>query len=1179
MQFCFGQIGFEDLEVTDFTDSMNSYLFADINFDGQVDIVTYGIYSIDWYENSGINVVFLRKKVITEEVYGTYSIAILDFDNDGDDDIVSASQFDNKLAWYENTNGLGTFGPQQLITISTSSIGFVYAVDVDNDNDLDLIHQSGSTTIWLENTQSSVGNFTNEQDLPNVNEFGSSLDLDNDGDSDLVGFSYSGFYWYENIGAGVFNSRIFLISNANVRDLDFDDIDNDGDYDIVFYSELSSGSLRIYTNDGSGNLSMTATVSTTANSTENKSIELSDIDNDMDLDILLTINEDLYFSENINNSNSFSNINLIAEDFIVLNNVKSTDLTNNGNQDVIILSRSRTLSLLENIGNQNFSDRSIITSDVGFSEYVIAADLNGDGNKDVIFSSLSENVIGWYENLGGDQLFGPQQIIFTEPGIPKNIITADIDNDGDQDLVAITPGTQYQGQEGKVMWIENLDGLGNFASPDYIEFDPFDEPYSLAVFDMDNDGDQDVCVLYITAFDGDELYWYENTNGSGDFGSKQSIQLNIGEQSEIKNFDLDGDGDQDILSYSRLDDSVSWLEHVDGNGNFSSPIIISNNALSVNEAHATDLDSDGDIDVMYMSNENDDSIFWHENLNGLGNFGDRILISSEIGVNGSTAISSEDLDNDGDQDIVTSSRSAFGGSEPDEILWIENINGLATFDPPKIISIENYWPLSIFITDMDNDGDKDILSSSRGSDKIFWHDNIGIVSNEISGYVRLNTTNDECSSVNLGVSNLMVTTVMEDVSYSTYTLDNEFTGFYQIFVGSGEFTTSISSSIPNYYVSNPNSFSSTFDNVGGLNSIDFCIEPIATVTDLEIAIYPAIIDPRPGFNTWYLVVYRNIGTTNLSGDVIFEFDESKLQLLQTNQTIASQTSNTLVFDFVDLIPFETRTIFLKFNVLPPPTNNNGDELSATATINPVSGDETEEDNVFTLDQTLIGSYDPNDITVLEGDQILLEDADKHLHYLIRFQNTGTASAINVRVENVLDDKLDWTTMQLESLSHDGRVEIIDQTDVSFIFNNINLADSTSDEPNSHGFIAYKIKPKDDVVLGDVFSSTAAIYFDFNPPIITNTVTTEIVETLSVDDFESNLFSVYPNPTNSELTVNSTYGFDSLTIIDINGRILNMVSNKNRELNMFINVEDFANGIYFLKIKAANTEQTLKFIKN
>ena len=236
-----------------------------------------------------------------------------------------------------------------------------------------------------------------------------------------------------------------------------------------------------------------------------------------------------------------------------------------------------------------------------------------------------------------------------------------------------------------------------------------------------------------------------------------------------------------------------------------------------------------------------------------------------------------------------------------------------------------------------------------------------------------------------------------------------------------------------------------------------------------------------------------------------------MQFVNATETPSAQTSNLLTFDYLDLNPFDTRIIDLEFILFAPPTTNIDDELITIATINPVSGDETPEDNIFELQQIVIGSYDPNDIRVLEGDEITIDEIDKYLHYIIRFQNTGTASAINVRIDHTLDSKLDWTTMQLENLSHNGRVEIIDGSNVSFIFNNINLIDSTTDEPNSHGYIAFKIKPKNDVVVGDIINGVADIFFDFNPPITTNTTSTEIVAPLSVGEFEENNVSLYPNP--------------------------------------------------------------------
>ena len=84
----------------------------------------------------------------------------------------------------------------------------------------------------------------------------------------------------------------------------------------------------------------------------------------------------------------------------------------------------------------------------------------------------------------------------------------------------------------------------------------------------------------------------------------------------------------------------------------------------------------------------------------------------------------------------------------------------------------------------------------------------------------------------------------------------------------------------------------------------------------------------------------------------------------------------------------------------PPVNIN-DELVFTSTINPISGDETASDNVFNLNQIVVGSYDPNDKTCLEGTTISPTKIGDYLHYLIRFQNSGTAPATNIVVKDMI----------------------------------------------------------------------------------------------------------------------------------------------------------------------------------
>jgi hypothetical protein len=369
-----------------------------------------------------------------------------------------------------------------------------------------------------------------------------------------------------------------------------------------------------------------------------------------------------------------------------------------------------------------------------------------------------------------------------------------------------------------------------------------------------------------------------------------------------------------------------------------------------------------------------------------------------------------------------------------------------------------------------------------------------------------------------------------------------------------------------------------FTNLSGSNAeSDFCVEASQAINDLSVVIYPDLDEPRPGFDTSYQIVYSNTGTTQLSGNITFQFDDSKIQFLNASESVVSQTSNTLTFDYSDLNPFETKTIDLDFNVFPPPTTNIDDILVSSVSINPVSGDETQEDNTFELEQTVIGSYDPNDIQILEGEEVHIDAADMYLHFLIRFQNTGTASAINVRVEHILDNKLDWTTMQLQSLSHEGQVEITDGSEVQFIFNNINLPDITNDEPNSHGFIAFKIKPEENVVVGDIVSGVADIYFDFNPPIITNTATTEFVEVLGSEAFSLNDILIYPNPTEGLLYLKSDLQIDKIEVFDMLGR--QSISQEFNKSDVEVDVSELQKGVYLINIQSNGLNFLKKFIRN
>ena len=331
----------------------------------------------------------------------------------------------------------------------------------------------------------------------------------------------------------------------------------------------------------------------------------------------------------------------------------------------------------------------------------------------------------------------------------------------------------------------------------------------------------------------------------------------------------------------------------------------------------------------------------------------------------------------------------------------------------------------------------------------------------------------------------------------------------------------------------------------------------------------------PGLRHVYQLVYENIGTTQLSGNVEVDFDGALVSFVEATPTETSASGTTISWDYSNLNPFETRSIEVVFEVEQPPIVEAGDVLPYTATVNPVSGDAAPDDNVFQLNQIAVNSYDPNDKQVLEGYQVLIENADEYLHYVVRFQNMGTASAINVRVQDSLDEKLDWTTLKVLDASHAMETQLVNST-IDFIFDDINLPTATSDPEGSQGFVAFKVKPLPTIQLDDVVANVADIYFDFNAAIITNTVYTRFVDELGVSDLETLKIVAYPNPANDILNIQAEGSISSIEVMNLLGQtLLNSKGNSNREQ---IDISGLAAGNYFVKVVVGDGSRVLRVVK-
>jgi len=448
---------------------------------------------------------------------------------------------------------------------------------------------------------------------------------------------------------------------------------------------------------------------------------------------------------------------------------------------------------------------------------------------------------------------------------------------------------------------------------------------------------------------------------------------------------------------------------------------------------------------------------------------------------------------------------------------------------------------------------------------------------EITGYNKLDSDANGCDNQDIDFPQLEIT-INDGTTSGSFIANNS--GAYNIPIADGSYTLTPVLENPDYFNISPSSFTLDFFSDPNPYNQDFCITPNGTKNDLEIVIIP-LEQARPGFDADYELVYKNKGNTTLSGMLSLDFQDDFMNLVVANPSVDTQTISNLSWNYVDLQPFESRSIFLTMNINTPTDPDfpvyGDDVLDFVASINPVSGDEIPDDNTFDLNQRVLNSYDPNDITCLEGDVIAPEKVGDFVHYVIRFENTGTASAINIVVKDEIDvNKYDISTLKPIAGSHSFVTRIKEENSVEFIFENINLPEN---DANNDGYVSFKIKTQPTLVLGDTFSNTAEIYFDFNAPIITNTAVTTVEEPLSVSDYELDRnITLYPNPSNGTIELKNKSGefLNYAEVINVNGSVIYELSLDTTSFSNSISLK-LESGIYFFKLYTDKGSVTKKLI--
>lgn len=1055
-----------------------------------------------------------QQVIESNETRRPLSLVSLDVDGDGILDLVASLQMDNRIVWYKNSGG--TFGEQRILVDDTWYINKLIVEDVDLNGLPDLVGVSITTDQlqWWPNMGSGV--FGSGQtialthDQPRVFM---ATDVDNDGLTDYIIANYTGgtLQMVRSLGAMQF-SAIETIDTPGwgVRTIEGADIDGDGLQDIVTgRMGISESEVAWYRNLGEGNFSTRNVLYLGLDTIQSAGV--ADLNNDGNPDIYSStyINNsvDVYFN---NGSGEFGAATTIDSGPDGIELIVSTDMDMDGITDLVFSTYpAGSVKWLRNDGSGLFTFGGSITSFAKGVRSILSADLNGDGDPDLAYCSYTDSRIAWHSNEGGG-LFGPQQEITTQVDGPMGVSTGDLDGDGDLDVLCASFA------DGHVSWYEN-DGDGSFAPQRSIA--NVVDARCAVVADIDLDGDPDVLVASRIT---NSIFTFLN-DGSGAFTGPQVVSTTANLVTDLKFADLDLDGDQDLVAQGE-----SYLACFlnTGDGTFEEPYLFTGDVSGSLPFDLVDLDGNGLLDVVHTTSGYS-ALAWFRNLGG-GSFSSQIMIDESVS-SGPTPIGA-DIDRDGDQDLVLGVGFV--------LIWYSN-NGNGTFAPPSSFGGEGSVPDAMVVYDVDGDGYVDVITASTNSDQIAMYRNLGngnfasrLVIAEYSSARILHAANlDANPSLDLlcaswmddllfwhknyfgsrframgrryidmdldgvpdadepGMSNGLVSCA-PDLNYAI-TSEN---GSYRFELDSGTYHIATQgqgqlwdlTSEPFYDVS----LTGTAPVAAGL---DFGY--VANV-DTSLIIPTLVLGNGPcGSMVPLWLTYTNQGTRREQGTITMQLD-SAFSFGSSSPPPDVQTEYLLSWDFDSLDFFESRTIALV--VQRPGFGSMGEPFTNTMVIVTTDGAGAIAGTLQTESSgTVACSYDPNDKQVEPigyGALGAVPINTNSLSYTIRFQNTGTAPAWTVSLNDQLPAFLDRSRLEVLGYSHQpSSVNINANGELEVRFESIFLPTRDTDPLGSQGFVKFRVG-----VLGEPphltqITNTAAIHFDFNPPIITNTTLTTLVD--------------------------------------------------------------------------------------
>lgn len=847
------------------------------------------------------------------------------------------------------------------------------------------------------------------------------------------------------------------------------------------------------------------------------------------------------------------------------NSVSSTwgDYDNDGDIDVFISNNVGGVNkLYTNNGDGTFTKgtEGDINTYGGYCHNAAWADYDNDGDIDLFVTDFMPTKFNrLYENQGdGTFTVNADQILSAEPYKSIGATWGDYDSDGYIDLFVPNANGQNNalyhnegnGQFSKVTVGDIVNDGGNSVGCSWGDFN--------------NDGFLDLFVAN-TSTQADFLY---KNNGNGTFTkvTQGPVVTEIGHSSGSSWIDIDNDGDLDLF-VSRDMGNPSRLFTNNGDGTFS---VYDN---PINAAHGNsypnawgDYDNDGDLDCFIGNRDGETNTFFTNNRASCNSWFCAKLqgtVSNRSGIGAKVRVKASVYGQEVWQLREISSQTGGGAGSQNSMRTTFGLGDATVVD-----SVIIEWPSGVvqYLTNQPVNGCSDVIEPTGNyvCGTVFFDDNANGIQDENEGGIP-----NQMLVINPG---LKYVATDENGNYSLYLEDGNYS-IEQIIEGDWLQTYPINNQGLNFNV------------VGTTNcDLDFGNDNPCTSPDLAVNLGATAL--RRGFiNQLTLSFSNNSPTPAENVELTVELPQELFAVSATSawQTAYPEDSTTVYTWFIDeLLAFESVNLTIEDSV----------DLFADlekmvvikTSISSLDGDCELTDNSTLLVEEIVGSVDPNDKLVYprRADGIQQITVNERLHYTIRYQNVGNYYASQVIIKDTLSPFLDISTIKFESQTHDFD-HSLENGILTWRVYDIFLPDSATDLAGSQGAVKFSALPNKNTPHNTLINNTAAIQFDYNPYLITNTVQSKLIHWDQFSALEI-IVSVYPNPATDNIKVSaetSDGAYVSIARANIyaaTGTLMLSQQNTDDE-SMFIDIGNLDQGLYQLEIyDAVGRRTSTKLVK-